>query len=102
MSVDRDIFHAEILSYSGYVQFFRGLHIRLYVSHRTSKLKLWVVLILLRNSGHGANLRVCMGIFTIRFRRKKFQKFLKNNNIPCVYDVLFIVSLSLFADLRSF
>ena len=96
--MDRDIFHAEILSYSGYVQFFRGLHIRLYVSHRTSKLNL----ILLRNSGHGANLRVCMGIFTIRFRRKKFRKFLKNNNIPCVYDVLFIVSLSLFADLMSF
>ena len=30
-----------------------------------------VVVIILPNSGHGANLRVCMGIFTIWFRRQK-------------------------------
>ena len=54
------------------------------------------MVIILRNSGHGANLRVCMGIFTIRFRRKKFRKFLNKNNIPCVNGVLFVVSLSPF------
>ena len=31
-SVDRHIFHTEILLYSSYFQFFRGLHIPLYVS----------------------------------------------------------------------
>ena len=59
-------------------------------------------MIILRNSGHGPNLRVCMGIFTIRLMRKKFRKFLNKNDIPCVYGVLFVVSLSPFADLRSF
>ena len=30
-----------------------------------------IVVIILRNSGHGANLRACMAIFTIGFKRKK-------------------------------
>ena len=30
-----------------------------------------VVVIILRNRGHGANLRACMGIFTIVFTKKK-------------------------------
>ena len=32
-----------------------------------------VVVNVLRNSSHGANLRVCMEIFTTGFRRKKFR-----------------------------
>ena len=36
--------------------------------HRWPKLKLWAMIIL-RDSGHGANTRVCMGIFTIGLRR---------------------------------
>ena len=59
-------------------------------------------MIILHNSDHGANLRGCMGIFTIRLMKKKFRKFLNKNDIPCVYGVLFVVSLSLFADLRPF
>ena len=50
--------------------------------HRPPKLKLWAMIIL-RNGGHGANIRVCMGIFTIGFRRYKYWKVLNKNDIPC-------------------
>ena len=42
-------------------------------------------MIMLRNSSHGSNFRVCMGIFTIGFRRYKYWKVLNKNDIPCVY-----------------
>ena len=35
------------------------------------------------NSGHGANIRVCMGIFSIGFRRYKYWKVLNNIDRPC-------------------
>ena len=40
----------------------------LLLDHRQPKLKLGAVIIL-RNSGHGVNMRVCMGIFMIGLRR---------------------------------
>ena len=75
MSVDTYTFDAEILSYSSYLQFFRGLHIPLYVSHRPSKLKLWVVVIILRNSGHGANLQLIQVT-----REQYFQEWNEHSN----------------------
>ena len=60
-------------------------------------------MIISRNSDHGANLRVCMGIFTIGFRSVKIPKISqKKIDIPFIYGVLFVVSLFPFADLRSF
>ena len=61
--------------------------------HRWPKLKLWAVIIL-RNSGHGANIRVCMGIFTIGFRRYKYWKVLNKNEtliLRCIAYCLFVI-----------
>ena len=55
---------------------------RLLLFHTRPKLKL-SAMIILRNSGHGANIRVCMGIFTIGFRTYKYCKVLNKNDIPC-------------------
>ena len=41
------------------------------------------------------NIRVCMGIFTIGFRRKKFRKFLNKNDVPCFYGLLLVPPLPL-------
>ena len=71
------------------------------VNHRQPKLKLWAMIIL-RNSGQGANITVCKGTFTIRFRRYKYWKVLNRNDIPCFQGVLSIVCFLFCADLRPF
>ena len=62
--------------------------------HRQSKLPLRVRIIL-RNSSQGENIRVCMGIFTIGFRRQKFGKILNKNDVPCFYGLLLVLPLPL-------
>ena len=36
---------------------------------------------ILRNSGHSEIISVCMGIFTIRFRKHKYYKMLNKNTL---------------------
>ena len=45
----------------------------------------------LRNSGHSEIIRVCMGIFTICFRRHKYYKILNKNTLSYFHGVLLVV-----------
>ena len=62
------------------------------VMHRQPKLKL-CAMIILRNSGHGANMRVRMAIFMIGFREYKYWKVLNKNDLAfmvyCLLSVCF-------------
>ena len=42
----------------------------------------------LRNSGQSEIIRVCMGIFTICFRKHKYYKILNKNTLSCFHGVL--------------
>ena len=46
---------------------------------------------ILRNSGQSEIIRVCMGIFTICFRKHKYYKILNKNTLSCFHDVLLAV-----------
>ena len=46
---------------------------------------------ILRNSGHSKIIRVCMGIFTICFRKHKYYKILKKNTLSYFHGVLLAV-----------
>ena len=43
---------------------------------------------ILRNSGQSEIIRVCMGIFTICFRKHKYYKILNKNTLSCFHGVL--------------
>jgi len=45
----------------------------------------------LQNSGHNEIIRVCMGIFTICFRKHKYYKILNKNTLSYFHGVLLVV-----------